>query len=402
MTPNRQTADATLKLVQPRAIKNYAKSLGWKPVDGVNGSITVLHDPNSELHQLVIPLDETLDDYEESIREVIQKLAAFDRRSFQEVLDHLLLPPADVLRFRESSADAESGSLSLDQGLRILEGARGMILAQAHSEIAAKPYHPRLSRSDAGELVRRCRLGQTERGSFILTIACPIEIIQNSLIHTDPYTRRVTQGVIESLSTLIDAADSGVIDDTFDRSAHPKLSANFCEAFLLLRPTGDRSYLSVSPTWSKAIPAPTGHFRKELHLGQECFEAAESIASKLRVVPESKPDAFVGVVEVLRGQPDEQGATSGEVIFSLLIEGAVIRAKAELAANEYQIAGTAHLKNLPVYCRGCLIRSSRSNRLTDVSDLKLIEPNSITDQQPREREMRVIDFPEEPSNDGCE
>ena len=399
MTPDRQFADATLKLVQPRAIKNYAKALGWMPVDGVNGSITVLHEPNSELRQLVIPLDETLDDYEESIREVIKKLAAFEKRPFQEVLDHLLLPPADVLRFRESSPDAESGSLSLDQGLRILEGARGMILAQAHSEIAAKPFHPRLSRSDAGELVRRCRLGQTERGSFILTIACPIEIVQDSLFHSDPYTRKVTHGVMQSLASIVDAAESGSIDDMLDRSIHPKLSANFCEALLLLRPSGDRSYLSVSPTWSKAIPTPRVPFSKELRIGQECFEVAEHVASRLRSVSEAKPEAFVGFVSLLRGQPDEQGTTSGEVVLSLLMEGdQVVRARAELSADEYQIAGTAHLKNLPVYCRGCLIRSSRSNRLTDVADLKLIEPTSIMEQpqkEPRQRSI-TLDLPHNP------
>lgn len=382
MTPDRQFADATLKLVQPRAIKNYAKSLGWKLVDGVNGSITVLHDPNSELHQLVIPLDETLDDYEESIREVIKKLAAFERRPFQEVLNHLLLPPADVLRFRESSADAEAGSLSLDQGLRILEGARGMILAQAHSEIAPKPFHPRLSRSDAGELVRRCRLGQTERGSFVLTIACPIEVLSDTSSGSDPYSRRVTQGVIESLSSIVRAAESGAINDLSDHRLHPKLSANFCEAFLLLRPSGDRSYLSVSPSWSNAIPTPQVQFSKELHLGQECFEVAEHVASRLRTVPEAKPEAFVGYVSLLRGQPDELGTTSGEVVFSLLMEGdQVVRARAELSADKYQIAGTAHLKNFPVYCRGCLFRSSRSNHLTDVADLKLIEPSSMSFEQ---------------------
>ena len=68
------------KLVTPRAIRNYAAALGWIQVAGINGSINVFHRPDSELHQLIVPLDESFDDYGESVAEAIRKLAAFEHR----------------------------------------------------------------------------------------------------------------------------------------------------------------------------------------------------------------------------------------------------------------------------------------------------------------------------------
>ena len=50
-----------------------------------------------------------------------------------------------------------------------------MLLSEAHSVLVPQPYHPRMSRSEAEDFLSRCRLGQTDRGSFVLTVACPLD-----------------------------------------------------------------------------------------------------------------------------------------------------------------------------------------------------------------------------------
>ena len=118
------------QLVTPRAVKNYAQALGWQSVPGINGTIAVYHHPQTELRQLIVPLDETFDDYAENIAEAIAKLAEFENRPVTEVLNHLLLPPADILRFRESGPETESGTLLLDQAISVLDGAKRMLLSR--------------------------------------------------------------------------------------------------------------------------------------------------------------------------------------------------------------------------------------------------------------------------------
>ncbi len=86
-----------------------------------------------------VPMDDSLDDFSEAVGEAISKISEAEGRPFREVLNHLLLPATDVLRFRESSPDSESGSLNLNQGISILQGAKGMLLSQAHSELSPKP-----------------------------------------------------------------------------------------------------------------------------------------------------------------------------------------------------------------------------------------------------------------------
>jgi len=363
------------KLVTPRAIKNYATVLGWRQVPGINGTISVYHRPDSELHQLIVALDESFDDYGERVAEAIRKLAAFENRPPLEVLNHMLLPPSDVFRFQETGPDTEASTLPFQQAVDFLEGTRSMLLSTAHSILHPQPSHPRLSRTEAQQFVRKCRLGQTERGSFTFTLACPLDFVPGTQSRQEPYGRQVTHGLISSLAGIARETEANRVDDLADLTKYPHLSANFFEAILLLRPSGDRSILRVSVDWSKAVLPPEGEQqRKVVQLRQECFEAAEYLAPKLRAVPVPALETFVGFVEVLRGQAGPDGTMAGEVVFSITLDGGeLIRARADLSAPDYQIAGDAHLKHEPVYFRAYLIRAPRNNRVERMTSFRRLE-----------------------------
>src|SRR4051794_4841536 len=264
------------RLVTPRAVRAYAEGLGWQRVEGVNGKIAVYRNPESPLRQLIVPLDEGLDDYAERTAEAIHRLAEFEKRAAREVLNQLLLPPADVLRFREVSPSAEAGSLPLDHGVRLVSGTRKVLLSVAHSVLVPRAYHPRMSRSEAEEFVSGCRLGQTERGSFTLAVACPINL-QPGLFgpNGEPFARRVTWLLMQSLEEMSRAVDAAGVEELADPARHPGISANLCESLLMLRPGGERSRLAVSVAWSRAFLPPTGEPRREVPLRQEVFDVAE-------------------------------------------------------------------------------------------------------------------------------
>src|SRR5262245_10188769 len=94
-----------VRRVSPRALRTYASGLGLRRLEGVNGTILIYHRPENPAAQVIVPLDTQLDDYADMVSRAILRLAEFDGRPSIEVLDHLLLPPADLLHFRDTSAD---------------------------------------------------------------------------------------------------------------------------------------------------------------------------------------------------------------------------------------------------------------------------------------------------------
>src|SRR3954466_5112150 len=107
--------------------------MGWQRGEGAKWHIAVYHNPDAPLGQLIVPLDERLDDYGLRTAEAIQRLAEFEKRPAQEILNPPLLPPACLLLFREISPDAEAGNLPLDHAVRMIDGTRKLLLSEAHS-----------------------------------------------------------------------------------------------------------------------------------------------------------------------------------------------------------------------------------------------------------------------------
>lgn len=361
------------RLVTPRSLRGYAVGLNWKPVEGINGDVAVYHRPDSRAHQVLIPIETTLADYDEAVAEAVRKLADYEHRPAREVLDSLLLPPADILGFREVSPQAEAGTLPFDHAVQMMNGTRKLLLSTAHSVLVPLPSHPRLSRSDAEDFVNRCRLGQTDRGSFVLNVVCPLDE-QLLLPGTEePFTRQVTGLLLDTLATLAQAADQEGTDDLLDTTRHRGISANFCEALLLLRPTGDRATLTVSATWARTrMPVNrTAIQRVELH--QDTFALAETLAPRLRTGPSPAPSRFFGFVEALMGQPTSSDPRpAGETRFRLFDQDEEILARADLNADDHAVAVEAYRIGALVSFRGILHRLPRLNRIENVTSFERV------------------------------
>jgi len=367
-------ADMT-RLVSPDTLCAYVKALGWQKVDTVNSQkIAVYTNPLDTLRQLIIPLDKDLDDYPDRIAEAVRRLAEFENRPLREVLNHLLLPPADVLRFRQFSVETEAGVLPLDHAVQCLTGVRKMLLAVAHSALMPRTYHPRLSRTEAENFVARCRFAQTERGSFVFTVACPLDLQAGRVEpNGEPFARRVTRLLMDALDELSRGAGAPHFEELTDISRHSGISANLCESLLLLKPVGERDYLIVSASWSHTVPQPKNETRRDVYLRQDVFEAAEALAVRLRSLPQPRVDRFFGFVDELRGKPGpNETRPSGEVRFTLFDHEEEIRASADLNVDEYAEAIAAHANTALVSFKGILHRHPRLNRIENVTDFKRV------------------------------
>ena len=371
-------SDALLRQLSPSQVRRYAVELGWKPVAGVKRPLIVLNHPTDDLTQIQVPTAGGGRDSAFLMGEAVRALAEFEQRPAREVLGDLLMPPSDVLRFREVSPDAETGNLPFGHAVRLLNGTRKLLLSAAHSVLAPRPFHPRLARGEAEEFVERCRLGQTERGSFVLTVACPLDLPAALFAPAEePFARRVTGLLMQSLEALSLAASWSRGNGPADPERSPGLSANLCESLLLLRPAGDRASLTVSAAWSRALLPSPGDLGQHVQLRQEVFDLAEALAPRLRSRPEPHPSLFVGYVTALHGQPTpDDPRPAGEVRFALFDQrDEEYAARADLTADEHAVAGQAYLAGDLVSFRGVLHRLPRLSRIEHVTGFERIRLN---------------------------
>jgi hypothetical protein len=383
--------------IKPAEARAYAAASGWVRVPTANGKVAVFNRPGSDLDQLLIPLDPDLADYSKRMAEVVEGLAEHQKRPAPEVLNDLLLPPSDVLRFRIDEPETEAGVVPLVQGIDLLEGARRAILASACSVVQPQTFHPRLSRAEAEQLLQACRLGQTERGSFTAVVACPLDAVGGEAIPAkpmplfdgaeaedggtslpappgpEPFTRKATGLLMKSVARIVSAVDADQVTSLLaPASDHPPISANLCEALVMMQPTGDRSRLTIQASWSRTLPPPPGASLPAIvHLRRDVFPVVEKLAVTLRPAREPKPSQFIALVDALSGDPDEHNRVSGEV--QLLVfdaEEGSFKARVNLNADDYHIAWEAHGMAGYVSLNGVLKLGGRVHRIEDVSNFK--------------------------------
>ncbi len=359
--------------VEPHDVVRYAQARGWVLARSLPGPFHVLTHPDSDLDQVLVPRSAHADDFAVRVVEAAERLAERERRSVNAVLSDLLSVAADVVRFRVRGADVERLDISFPHLAGVIAGIEKCLRATACSVVKPQPFHPRLSRSEADQLMQACRLRQTEPGSFTIVVACPLDAVDRpaSSEHPAPFVRRVTHDLMRSLQWIQDAGGSPTL--ATPGTLPVSMSANLCEGLLDMQPDDERASLSVEVAWDHSVAPPTDiDWRIAPELRREHFVFLGGIARALRPSDGGeKPVPLVGHVDRLNGTPDENGRVYGEVVLSLFLDDAVLRARADLGPDDYVKAIEAHRWNRLVRLAGVVRRGRKVHRVDEVSGFSL-------------------------------
>ena len=381
MSRNQRLLEAAAQL-RPLQVRNYAESRRWEPVSGIRGRLWVLRHPEQHLRQVQIPMDAEDPGFAEAMLIMAGRFAELEGRETDEVLSDLQHPDADTLRVRVLTGEARSGQLPLADDINLREGARRALLAAASSVVSPALHHPRLSRSQAEQLVKSCLAGQTEQGSYVVKIVCPLDAVEEpqTLFETTPFVRRTTRLLMEATSELVESIERDQIDEFLERDGRqPKVSWNLCDALLRMRPSeGGKVQLSINWAADPSVPPPVG-VPARVSLPAEYFPRVEKVANALRPpAAQSQVQQFIGTVESLDGTVGVDGRRAGDVILRVFTEeGEAVTARASLTADQYAAADQAHMQGHGyVWMRGLLWRGVRMGRIEQIEQFGPASPGA--------------------------
>lgn len=373
--------------LRPLAVRQYAESRQWTPIEGVRGRFWLFRHPEQQLRQLQIPMDDDDAGFTDAMLDVVHRLAELERRPIDAVLADLQWPDADVLRVRIASRDAESGQLSLSANVMLREGARRALLASACSVINPVTVHPRMSRGEADAMLAACRAGQTEVGSYVLKIICPLHAVSRDLELADPipFTRKVTTHLMRATADLVESIEHSRVEAYLETHAErPMLSWNLCDALLRMQPEQNAGQLELSTTWAAdpRLPPPLEtDTPSRVAIKAEYIPEIQRAAQILRPSPASnREEMLIGTVEILSGIVGADGCRSGEVQFSLLLpDSDPLRVRANLDPEQYADAVRAHESGRGyVRLHGVLHRGQRIGRIDPLRALQLLDDQATS------------------------
>lgn len=378
-----QILDAeALRAISPAALAAFARGEGWSKTE-VYGTHADVY-AGADRPEIILPRTDRLADYASAVSRLIDVFAKVNERDELATYRDLIGADRDVVRVRAFGGD-DDGSVMLDAGVKIVAQARDMLLAAACAAKAPQPLYRAGANREANDYMRRVKLGQTEHGSFVVTLLAPVppllQPVQLPLDRTwanledEPMERIVTRRLMEALEASRTAAEMALSGDAaaFENAVASGVSANLCEAVagLIEQSQG----LDISLTWARTRPTPEAH--RKVVFSQNDAEILKEAARTFRLRQPKADVTLYGTVHKLKRDQDEVDRV---VTLKAKVEDKMQSVRAVLDQANYSTAVQAHDEQKQVIVNGDLERVGQRWQLTNASVRELPAEESADDE----------------------
>ena len=380
MKVNIQDRDALLA-VSPIALSAYARAAGWSKVETF-GDYSDVYDAEG-LPEIILPRIDRLGDYAKVVSQLIGIFADVAKTDTLSLYHDLITVEYDVIRVRAVSS-SEDGSIAVNEGLKLLNGAWNMLRAAAFSLHSPKPVYFGRHERFISDYLRRVKLGHTEQGSYVIKLLSPIiiqdkEPDQRKMFEEDPIERKMTLRLTQALEATREVLDRNVgenqeaLFETVKRGA----SANLCNAVATAVDTF--SELSVSLTWALTYPRESPRYDVQFKSHEPPL--LKDVAKKFKAIEPQLDKSFFGYVQILDRDKNKE---EGTVTLNVDIQGRTTPVSATLMPSDYGQAIQAHITKSEVCITGDLIKKRNSWLLQNPRIINVIvgeNENDLDEQQ---------------------
>jgi hypothetical protein len=356
----------------------YLRSKGWQeePSGYERASLWRYEADSEKSEDLLLPTDTNLRDFVLRMSEVVRTLEQVEDRPRIEGLRALLYVNSDIISLRRPVTVDVAGAIPFSDGVKLVEEGLSLVTAAAYTAVTPKQVVPSRRPLEVQDYLQRVEMGQTEQGSFVLTIISDVSPLltpgaPNLLeLMDEPFPRKVTKTLTDALLATKKAIETvqthGV--EIFTTAVEHGVSANLCEAVVgLLEAAGSPGKISLDVTWAATLPM-------SLEVPQPIefsYEEIPVLTEASRFLRASSPFEGLAITGVITDLHREQEAQDGTVTVFGVVNGGLRRILLPLTSADYQVAIEAHREKRGVYFVADIICEGRRYNAINISDFRL-------------------------------
>lgn len=364
-----------LQEVSPISLAAYAKTHGWKKASAYAEHADVYS--AEDRPEILIPRTRNIGDYASVVLRLIEIFTEVGGESQLSVYRDLMTADRDLIRVR---AGEVSGGIAVGDAVALVEASRDMLLAATCSLKNPRPLYRAGANQEAADFLRRVQMGQTERGSFVVTLLTPVvpppipPPLDPEWTGVEPSERKISKRLVEALEATRRSVEMAASGDTaaFGGAVRQGVSANLCEALSTLMERF--STVEVGVAWARSFPADPPSQTVQFDRA-----AAPILQAAARAFRDRAPKEGVEVVGFVQRLHREEEEADGEISLHARIPGSAGRMHtitAILEEADYERAIDAHRRKLTVIAEGDLHRIGRRWRLRNPRITEVLTPAS--------------------------
>jgi hypothetical protein len=358
-------------------VRAYLDATGWHLLPGPRQVVEV-YARDRDGHRAVVRLPVApYDDYPEQIASVLDQLARVEARALDVVRASVQLLRFDCVSGRAETPDTRDGTISALDGESLVRNT-----VQAAIQAAWTTIRPRLTAAGppppmVREFARAIRLGQTQVGSYVVTVFVPLTLPSENvgmaaLRPATGFPRRAIETFGRALHLTRDVLsnESEPTSSVVAELVAQGVSSNLLQAVALAAPPAVDS-LEFSIAWSAAHPSH--HAPSKVAFDARLVQRAAETAALLKAKDDPRRQTFVGWVTNL-GRPGAPRV--GAIELTVTEAGKVKHVRVSLEGKDHEKATRAIDEHKFLLVTGLLVRKGRFRWLLDPSNVDVIEPSS--------------------------
>ena len=357
----------------------YVSDLGWNLYAGKTAAGLKIFQKiqNGIVYQIKVPCNRDFSDYPEAIYKAVSTIAEIEGKSVEQIILELLNPLSDIIRVRHIGSDVENGSILIENGINLYENAKKLLTNAALDILSYKKIYKGRTPEGVAEFISRCRYGQTEFGSYVISLVCPFvkvdnnEVQQLSLFSDEEIsayslTRKVTNRVIESIEKIKDTIDKGEDLSGVIESMQNPISVSFLDSLTNLNISTEDSALEVSVKWAPTVKLNRASISKAT-ISHDYYAPLKTIVEKYKSEDASTSISIEGRIGKLVASPNIEDRTTGQAQLVYIDENShAKKITLDLGKEEYDLAIHAHSEGRTVRANGEISGKKMINVALDV------------------------------------
>jgi hypothetical protein len=347
--------------ISPSALRGYATFEGWRSTEsyGETSAVYIRKFGDNRFVEIIIPVTDQIGDYSSVVSQLISVFARESNRDELSVFRDLTQADRDVVRVRSTDADKD-GAISIELGVELVRLSRDMLASAACAASEPRRAYHLGKVLLANQYMEKVKLGQTETGSFVITLLAPVPPTLGvggqpdfwPELTSEPYERRVTRVLTQALDatrTALAETNRGRGESAFDAAIKDGVSANLCEAVAAIAEHGTGADVSIM--WARTRPTPEASTK--VWFSKDDGAILKEVARQFRL---KEPRDDFNVVGIIERCTRTKKRASGSISIAALIDNRAQIVRVDLNAGEYEKAVEAHKKKNAVQITGELRR----------------------------------------------
>lgn len=297
-----------IDLITVEKLEKVFSFFKWRELDVLmNGRVRQFVSPDDE-YVALIPLVKEFSDYYRVMGETLQSIASFENRSIEALVNRILNPSYDIQKWRIANNYTSDGKIPFFSMTDTIEKIKDVLATAYLDTLNPTRFHKKVYTTDVNKNISEYSFGQTEIGSYILNILCPLGNYQYTIFNPTeqdiPLNRKINMRLLSSIDNIqkdLKNSNNNKVDEDVDQGLY---SINFLDSLVDIYDETKDTEMNIIVDWCKDIGFVNEPPISSIKLEPIFMEKVNFIADKYRPKKEENiKKTYYGKIESITANP---------------------------------------------------------------------------------------------------